>query len=138
PRWSGLDPDRGRRSLLLGMSRMHLDHVVDREERQRHPDRRCRRSADLEHGETDDAEGQQDLAIDVVVGGRADLPLELLEEIDGRSGALGVARKELCLLLDLAGEFVELSPGGFVSAHTMSMMTMEMIVELVVLIRVVV
>src|SRR5215472_5664994 len=66
----------------LSMRRMHFDEMVDREDGERHPHRRRRGRAHLEHRETDDPERKHDLEIDRVVGRKLDLAVELLDEVD--------------------------------------------------------
>src|SRR5262249_56312876 len=73
------------------MRRMHFDDMVEGEQRERDPHRRRRRSPDFEDCESDDPYRQRYLQVDVVVRGRSDLAVALLEEIHDCAGALRMA-----------------------------------------------
>src|SRR5262249_23452296 len=117
--------------------RVHRDEMVERKDRQRDPDRRRRRGADLEYGEADDAERKQDLQVDEVAARELDLAVDPLAKVDERAGGVGILREELGLFLDLARELVDLRRGGLVVMRLPDML-MEAAVEFVVLVGVVV
>ena len=115
--WHGFDVDRRHPRTGIGAAievllLVHLDEVVDGEDGERHPDRRRRRRADLEHRQADDADGEDDLQIEIVVGGELDLVIDLLDEIDDDAGSVRMAGEEFRLGLDAVGQLVELGIGA--------------------------
>jgi len=78
----------------VDLVRMHLDNVVEHEQRQRHPDRRRRRGANFEHRHSDDAKREHDIQVDIVIRGEPNLPVERIEPIYDRARGIGMARQE--------------------------------------------
>ena len=64
-------PWRGR-ARRFRMGRMHFDEMIDAEQAERDPDRRRRAGADFKNGDADDSRRQQDLQVDIIIGGDFD------------------------------------------------------------------
>src|SRR6516162_2448903 len=130
--------DYGRkRSSAIGMRRVQLDHMVEGEQRERDPDRRCGGGADFKHGHSNDPEREHDLEVHIVVGGEPDLAVDRLERIHNGARAVGMARQEFGLLLDLVRELVDLGARRPVAVFRRHVI-LQPPVELVVLVDVVV
>jgi hypothetical protein len=124
---------------------VHLDEMIDRENGERNPNRRCGGCADPKHGQPDDADRKNDLQIDIVVGRTLDFVIERLYEVDDRAHGMGVAGKVFGLRLDTVCQLVELGIGAVRSVvrrpmHRIVgvMALLERIVEFVVAVGIVV
>src|SRR5208282_4326980 len=83
--------DRRRLTVRL----MHLYGMVDREDRQSEPNRRCRGRADFQHRNSDDSNGQHDLKINHVTAGKFDLSIAFLEKIHNGSRTMRILREKI-------------------------------------------
>lgn len=95
-----------------GLGHTGLNHMVERKDRNRDPHGRCGAGADLENGETGNAQSEHDLQIDDVSGRKFNAFIEMPEVIDDDAGGVGMLGEIFGFLLDLAGERVDLVGRG--------------------------
>src|SRR5580692_10828402 len=90
--------------------------MVDGEDRERDPDWGRGGGADLEHRQTNDPDGENDLQVEIVMGRELDLAIDAFDEIDDGARGMRMTGQEFRLGLDAVGQLVELGVGAVVGA----------------------
>src|ERR1700735_3696432 len=87
---------------------MQFRQMVEGKQNQRHPHGGRSLGADFEKGESRQTAREQYLHVDRIVGQRLHFAVEILEEIHGHPRDRGMLRQKFGLILDLAGDIIDL------------------------------